>query len=130
MVGDGCMMFQPVPDSKYSITALSSLVEGMVKEEMVAVVRRVYAKNNNPVLAALIPEDTFNAGGEEVRSLVYIALPFAEDLRNYQFPPLWSSKEDGSCTDGNPSQEQLKAVDKLIDSMLDTPKDDAHLDAV
>merc|ERR1712150_84181 len=90
LLGEGCMMFKPV-DSNYSKLALSSLVEAMVREEMVAIVRRVYQKNSGPKLAALIPEDSINAEQEEIRSLVYIELPYSEDLRNYQFPPLWNS---------------------------------------
>ena len=120
LLGDGCMMFQPLMESEYSKMALSSLVEAMVREEMVAIVRRVYQKNSAPRLAALIPEDSTSAEGDEKRSLVYIELPFSEDLRNYQFSPLW-----GSCVDGNvpagkgdPSEAQLASVDKLIDSMM------------
>ena len=119
LLGEGCMTFLP-QDSDYSRTALSSLVEAMVREEMVAIVRRVYSKNSAPRLAALIPEDGFSVDGDNIRSLVYIELPFAEDLRNYQFPPLWSSS-DGDGTKlgkGDPSDSQLKAVDKLIDSMM------------
>ena len=121
LVGEGCKVFKPLMDSQYSISALSSLVEAMVREEMVAIVRQVYSKNGPPKLAALIPENIVGEEGEEIRTLVYIELPFAEDLRNYQFPPLWSSSVDDKNIEpnkGDPSQEQLKAVDELIDSMM------------
>ena len=122
MLGEGCMVFQYQMDSEYSKTALSSLIEAMVREEMVAIVRRVYSKNSAPKLGALIPEDSIDTDGQETRRLVYIELPFAEDLRNYQFPPLWScnadNKGDGESSKNNPSKVQLKAVDKLIDSMM------------
>ena len=119
--GEGCKVFKPAVDSQYSISALSSLVEAMVREEMVAIVRQVYCKNGPPRLGALIPENIVGEDGEEIRTLVYVELPFAEDLRNYQFPPLWSSSVDDKNIQpnkGDPSEEQLKAVDELIDSMM------------
>ena len=120
LLGDGCMMFQPVMESDYSKMALSSLVEAMVREEMVAIVRRVYCKNSAPKLAALIPEDSTDTEQEGNRSLVYIELPFSEDLRTYQFPPLWSSANDISTQSAknDPTSDQLKAVDNLIDNMM------------
>ena len=119
LLGEGCMMFKPV-DSNYSKLALSSLVEAMVREEMVAIVRRVYQKNSGPKLAALIPEDSINAEQEEIRSLVYIELPYSEDLRNYQFPPLWNSVNNVQTQSikNEPTQDQLTAVDSLIDNMM------------
>ena len=127
------MMFLPLVESVYSKMALSSLVEAMVREEMVAVVRRVYSKSSAPRLAALIPEDSTSAEGDENRSLVYIELPFSEDLRTYQFSPLWSSCTDSNVPSGkaDPSDAQLTSVDKLIDSMMlkseENDEDDGNL---
>jgi len=118
LIGDGYMMFQPVEDSDYSVMALSSLVEAMVREQMVAIVRRVFQNNGAPKIGALIPEDRIDE--DEGRSLVYIELPFSEDVRNYTFSPLWNTAKDISnkSVDKNPTQAQLKAVDNLIDSMM------------
>jgi len=118
LMGDGYMMFQPVEDSEYSVMALSSLVEAMVREEMVAIVRKVYSNNGAPKLGILIPEDRIDE--DEGRSLVFIELPFSEDVRNYTFSPLWNTVKDISnkSVNKNPTQAQLKAVDNLIDSMM------------
>ena len=42
--------------------------------------------------------------------MAFVELPFSEDLRHYQFAPLW--------TDKSLSDDQLGAVDDLIDSMM------------
>jgi len=120
LIGDGYMMFQAVKGSEYSINALSSLVEAMVREGMVAIVRRVYVKNSAPKLAALIPEDSIDIEQEERRTLVYIELPFSDDLRSYKFSPLWNSPNNVSSQSikSSPTEAQLKAVDNLIDCMM------------
>ncbi|XP_048450468.1 X-ray repair cross-complementing protein 5-like, partial [Rhincodon typus] len=46
-----------------------------------------------------------------IQYLVYIQLPFMEDLRQFTFTSLKKSKK------GTASEEQLSAVDALIDSM-------------
>ena len=42
---------------------------------------------------------------------MYIELPYMEDVRNYEFAPVFND-------DVKPNEEQLKAVDDLIDSMM------------
>ena len=47
------------------------------------------------------------------QTLVYIELPYSEDMRQYLFAPIYS--DDPST---RPTSEQLEAVDNLIDSMM------------
>ena len=58
VVGDGCLVFQPVDGDEFSGKALSALYEALVEEKMAAVVRKVYRQGTAPRLGALIPEVT------------------------------------------------------------------------
>ena len=101
------MVFQPTEGSDFSIVGLSALTQAMVEEGLVALVRKVYRKGTNPRLGILVPEDN-NAGQ---RVLVYIQTPYMDDLRHFQFAPLWNDKTA-------PTDDQLAAMDGLIDSMM------------
>ncbi|KAB1279513.1 X-ray repair cross-complementing protein 5 [Camelus dromedarius] len=80
--------------------ALSSLIHALDELDMVAVVRYAYDRRANP------------------QCLVYIQLPFMEDLRQYMFSSLQNKKK---CT---PTEAQLSAVDALIDSMSLVKRDE------
>ena len=80
--------------------------------EMAAVVRRVYRNGSCPRLGVLVPEYTPDEDeGLDHLSLVYVELPYMEDVREYQFAPVHSDKV-------RPSEDQLSAVDGLIDAMM------------
>jgi len=103
LVGDGCMVFMPSEADGNSQRAWSALVQAMVELDVVAVVRKVYNKNSAPRLGALMPE--YNEEGELF--LCYVELPFAEDLRQMEFPSL-----------PEPSEDQQDAMDDLVDVMM------------
>ena len=65
--------------------------------------RKVYNKNSAPRLGAMVPE--YNEEGELM--LVWVELPFAEDIRHLEFPSLPS-----------PSEEQADLMDQLVDNMM------------
>ena len=48
---------------------------------------------------------------ETFQCMYYIKLPFAEDLRDFEFENLDTTKKN------QPTDEQLKAIDNLITSM-------------
>ncbi len=48
---------------------------------------------------------------------MYIELPFMEDVREYEFAPVYNDQV-------RPNQEQLDSVDGLIDSMMLSTEDD------
>ena len=71
--------------------------------QVVAVVRKVYNKNSDPRLGALVPE--YNEEGELM--LVWVELPFSEDFRHLEFPSLPPA-----------SAEQTELMDQLVDNMM------------
>lgn len=44
--------------SQTAAVALSALIQALVELDMVAITRRIYNKNSNPVMGALFPEVT------------------------------------------------------------------------
>ncbi|XP_070628009.1 X-ray repair cross-complementing protein 5 isoform X3 [Bos indicus] len=100
-------------DDEAAAVALSSLIHALDELDMVAVVRYVYNEKTNPQVGVAFPliKDAYEC-------LVYIQLPFMEDLRQYMFPSL---KNNRKCT---PTEAQLSAVDALIDSMSLVQKDE------
>lgn len=85
--------------------AFSALVDSMQNSEVVGIARRVYNCGNAPTIQCLLPKIT-----NKFKCLCMIQLPFFEDLHLLSFPPLLGKKN-------TPNEEQLKAVDSLIDSM-------------
>nr|XP_014030197.1 unnamed protein product [Salmo salar] len=99
--------------SMHAGVALSGLIRALDDLKMVAVVRYVYARNGNPQVGAAFP-----CIKEKSECLVYVQLPFMEDLRQYSFPSLENNKKY------TPSEDQLSAVDSLIDSMMLVEEDE------
>ncbi|XP_061060802.1 X-ray repair cross-complementing protein 5 [Eubalaena glacialis] len=100
-------------DDEAAAVALSSLIHALDELDMVAVVRYAYDRRANPQVGVAFPyiRDAYEC-------LVYVQLPFMEDLRQYMFSSL---KNNGKCT---PTEAQLSAVDALIDSMSLVKKDE------
>nr|XP_045003948.1 X-ray repair cross-complementing protein 5-like [Jaculus jaculus] len=92
-------------DDEAAAVALSSLIHALEELDMVAIVRYAYDRRSNPQVGVAFPliKDTYEC-------LVYVQLPFMEDLRQYTF----SSLKNKNCA---PTEEQLSAMDALIDSM-------------
>ncbi|XP_069792198.1 X-ray repair cross-complementing protein 5 isoform X3 [Narcine bancroftii] len=93
-------------DDEYAAVALSALIHSLEELEMVAIVRYVYDRRSNPQIGVAFPliKDKYEC-------LIYIQLPFMEDLRQFTFASLKNNKKSAV------SEEQLSAVDSLIDSM-------------
>nr|XP_027797734.1 X-ray repair cross-complementing protein 5 [Marmota flaviventris] len=91
---------------KAAAVALSSLVHALDELDMVAVVRYIYDRRANPQVGVAFPyiKDAYEC-------LVYVQLPFMEDLRQYMFSSLKNNKKF------TPTEAQLSAVDALVDSM-------------
>lgn len=86
--------------------AFVSMVHAMFDSDVYGIVRRVYSVRSDPELAALIPYIT-----SETTCLLYMALPFENDIRRLQLENFNAMKKY------TPSEEQLSIVDELIDSM-------------
>uniref|UniRef100_A0A8C0WSB8 ATP-dependent DNA helicase 2 subunit 2 n=1 Tax=Castor canadensis TaxID=51338 RepID=A0A8C0WSB8_CASCN len=93
--------------------AISSLVHALDELDMVAIVRYAYDKRANPQVGVAFPYIK-----EAYECLVYVQLPFMEDLRQYMFSSLKNNKK---CA---PTESQLNAIDALIDSMSLVKKDE------
>ena len=63
--------------------ALSSFIHALIKEENYAVARLVTKDDKPPVLVILAPSIE-----DDVECLIDVQIPFAEDVRSYQFAPL------------------------------------------
>ncbi|XP_046939820.1 X-ray repair cross-complementing protein 5 [Lynx rufus] len=112
-VGNQILKVFAAKDDEAAAVALSSLIHALDELDMVAVVRYAYAGRTNPQVGMAFPyiKDAYEC-------LMYVQLPFMEDLRQYMFSSLKNSKK---CT---PTEAQLSAVDALIDSMSLVKKDE------
>lgn len=98
--------------------ALSSLINALYELESYAVARLVVKDGNQPQLVLLMPSPKLDADFE---CLYDLPLPFAEDVRSYQFPPL-----DKVLTIGGtvlkkhrllPTEELNEAMSNYVDAM-------------
>nr|AIL94178.1 Ku80 [Tigriopus japonicus] len=111
LLGDGSMVFQPVEDDEPSTAALSALAFAMHDMRMAAIVRKVYRAKATPRMGLLVPEYRSNDEGVDELTIVFIELPYAEDLRQYEFAPVFNDSI-------RPSSSQLEAMDDYIDNMM------------
>uniref|UniRef100_A0A672QJK5 VWFA domain-containing protein n=1 Tax=Sinocyclocheilus grahami TaxID=75366 RepID=A0A672QJK5_SINGR len=100
-------------DDEHAAVALSALIRALDSLKMAAIVRYAYDRRSNPQVGAAFP-----CIKEKYECLLYVQLPFMEDLRQFTFPVLENNKKF------TPSASQLSAVDALIDSMMLVEKDE------
>lgn len=99
--------------------ALSALTHALHELESYAVARYVQKEGAQPVLVLLKP----NPGIEDPFECLYdVPLPFAEDVRTYQFPPLDKvvTVNGHVLTEGHrllPSDELNEAMSDFVDAM-------------
>uniref|UniRef100_A0A8D0KT96 X-ray repair cross-complementing protein 5 n=1 Tax=Strix occidentalis caurina TaxID=311401 RepID=A0A8D0KT96_STROC len=93
-------------DDENAAVAFSALVHALDELKVVAIVRYAYDRRSNPQIGVAFPyiKDAYEC-------LIYVQLPYMEDLRQYIFSSLKNNKK---CI---PTADQLSAVDSLIDSM-------------
>ncbi|KAA0715413.1 X-ray repair cross-complementing protein 5 [Triplophysa tibetana] len=100
-------------DDEHAAVALSALIGALDGLKMAAIVRYAYDRRSNPQVGAAFP-----CIKEKYECLLYVQLPFMEDLRQFTFPMLENNKKFTA------SGSQLSAVDALIDSMMLVEKDE------
>ncbi|KAI5152637.1 X-Ray Repair Cross-Complementing Protein 5 [Manis pentadactyla] len=112
-MGDKVLKVFAAKDDQAAAVALSTLIHALDELDMVAIVRYAYDKRANPQVGVAFPfiKDTYEC-------LMYVQLPFMEDLRQYMFSSLKNNKKY------TPTEAQLNAVDALIDSMSLVKKDE------
>ncbi|KAI1822319.1 Ku70/Ku80 N-terminal alpha/beta domain-containing protein [Xylaria intraflava] len=96
---------------------LSSLIHSLHELESYAVARIVVKDGKEPVLVLLAPYI-----GSDFECLYDIPLPFAEDVRDYTFPPLDKvmTIQGNTITENHrnlPSRELQEAMDDYVDAM-------------
>ncbi|XP_074656219.1 X-ray repair cross-complementing protein 5-like isoform X2 [Tubulanus polymorphus] len=93
--------------------ALSALIHALYETSFTAIVRRVYANRSAPKLGFLTPQIKPTR-----ECLIYSELPFMEDVRQFTFGSLPISDDiPDAVKKHQPSDNQLSAMDKLIDEM-------------
>ncbi|KAJ2895810.1 hypothetical protein MKZ38_006164 [Zalerion maritima] len=99
-----------------SSLALSSLINALWELESFAVARIVAKDGKEPQLVLLMPGPTSSP-----ECLYDVPLPFAEDVRNYQFPPLDKVVTISGATLAKhrnlPSDDLLDAMGDYVDAM-------------
>ncbi|XP_072730741.1 X-ray repair cross-complementing protein 5 [Ciconia boyciana] len=100
-------------DDENAAVAFSALVHALDEMKVVAIVRYAYDRRCNPQIGVAFPyiKDAYEC-------LIYVQLPYVEDLRQYIFSSLKNNKKY------IPTADQLSAVDSLIDSMNLVYEDD------
>ncbi|KAH9487958.1 X-ray repair cross-complementing protein 5 [Bulinus truncatus] len=111
-LGDGVLSVTAEKDDEAAAIALSALINAMYETNSVAIARRVYAANSAPRIGCLFPHIK-----AKYECLFWVELPFAEDLRTFTFGSLPFSEDVAVNKKYKPTDEQLQAVDSLIDSM-------------
>lgn len=81
-MGEACVTHARKSDLRSEL-ALSSLIWALMELESYAVARIVIKDGKDPLLVLLAPHID-----PEIECLYDVPLPFAEDVRSYQFPPL------------------------------------------
>ncbi|KAI0481098.1 Ku70/Ku80 N-terminal alpha/beta domain-containing protein [Xylariaceae sp. FL0804] len=115
-MGETCMtVAQKFNDA--AALKLSSLIHSLHEHESYAVARIVLKDGRDPLLVLLAPHIEHS-----LECLYDVPLPFAEDVRNYMFPPLDKviTLQGHTITENHrnlPSEELSEAMDDYVDAM-------------
>ncbi|CAF1443443.1 unnamed protein product [Adineta steineri] len=104
----GDTVYEVIAEPTYEEEAqtFTGLVQAMYDTNTVAIVRKCFSERSSPELGFLRPHIA-----HDHICMYYVKLPFAEDLREFNFDNLDVIKRN------LPSAEQLKTVDNLITTM-------------
>lgn len=105
--GSSTSLVVPKPDCDSSLKMFATLCKVMLDMDMVIIARRVRQQRAQPKMMALIPNVHPDLG---TPYLTMIELIFSENKIDFHFPSLVTAKN-------KPSDEQLAAIDELIDAM-------------
>ncbi|KZT08940.1 SPOC domain-like protein [Laetiporus sulphureus 93-53] len=96
--------------------ALSAIVQAMYEKECMAIARMVRSDGTDPKMGVLSP-----VMFENVDCLLWVQMPFADDVRDYPFPSLDTliSKKGEVVTKHPylPTDKQLEAMERFVDAM-------------
>ncbi|XP_039275760.1 X-ray repair cross-complementing protein 5-like [Nilaparvata lugens] len=91
-------------------SAMAAFVRALSDMGMVAIARKVYSQDRGLKVGALYPKPSANPP-----ALIFIELPYSNEIRALQFPSLKKTKV---------TEEQYAVIDKLIDSMDSSNRDE------
>ncbi|KAF8547086.1 SPOC domain-like protein [Imleria badia] len=104
------------PSSVPDQLAFSSIVQAMFEKGVLAIARMVRTEGGDPKMGILSPIVWPN-----VDVLLWVQMPFADDVRHYTFPSLTTlvSRSGEKITKHPyiPTEEQLEAMDNFVDAM-------------
>ncbi|KAJ4485400.1 SPOC domain-like protein [Lentinula aciculospora] len=104
------------PDNPTAQCAISSIVQAMYEKGVLAVGRWVTGDGRDPRMGAMSP-----ALFDKVHCLLWVPMPFADDIRKYTFPSLneLRNKKGEIVTEHAylPNEKQLQVMDDFVDSM-------------
>ncbi|XP_008438156.2 ATP-dependent DNA helicase 2 subunit KU80 [Cucumis melo] len=109
-------VFIAEPGNKRSIVAVSALARAMKEMDKVAIVRCVWRQGQGGVVVGVLTPNISEKDGI-ADSLFFNVLPFAEDVREFQFPSF-----SNLPAFMQPSEEQQEAADDFV-KMLDLAPD-------
>lgn len=124
--GDSVKVMLPRKDDDVAAKCYKALLRSMIEQNAAMILRYVYQANSQPRLVLGVPtvrhSTDFDASAEEseVEILQIVNCPFAEDLRDFQFPSLETEK-------WKPKAEEDQVVDALLDE-FDLGSDEADLE--
>ncbi|EIW86315.1 SPOC domain-like protein [Coniophora puteana RWD-64-598 SS2] len=104
------------PSSALQQVTLSSVVQAMADKDVLAIARWVMRDGADPKMGVLCPSQF-----DKVDCLLWVQMPFADDVRKYTFAPLEhlvSKKGDPITTHPYlPTSEQMSAMENFVDAM-------------
>ncbi|TDL15840.1 SPOC domain-like protein [Rickenella mellea] len=104
------------PSSGQQQVAFSSIVQAMLERNVVAFARWVTRDGMDPKMGVLVPRSF-----EKVDCLLWVQMPFADDVRRYTFQSLENLvSKKGEKIEKHaylPTEEQMSAMDAFVDSM-------------
>ncbi|KAJ7630413.1 SPOC domain-like protein [Roridomyces roridus] len=104
------------PKDPMQEVAVSSIAQAMYEKGVMAIARWVTTENKDPKMGVLSPYI-----GTDVDCLLWVGMPFADDVRKYTFASLDNlvSKKGEEITEHPyiPTEKQLEAMDNFVDNM-------------
>nr|XP_011424766.2 X-ray repair cross-complementing protein 5 [Crassostrea gigas] len=108
-MGDNTHYVVADKDDETAVVALSALINALYETNMAVVVRKVYSAATAPKLGCLLPHIK-----SSYECLIYVELPFREDIRQYTFGSLPLKQDTEANKKYRPTDAQLDAINDLI----------------
>ncbi|XP_062604717.1 X-ray repair cross-complementing protein 5-like [Saccostrea cucullata] len=108
-MGDNTHYVVADKDDEAAVVALSAVINALYETNMAMIVRKVYSAATAPKLGCLMPHIK-----SSYECLIYVELPFMEDIRQYTFGSLPLKGETQANKKYKPTDAQLEAINELI----------------